>query len=132
MKTWSKYIIFIITIFAIFLCKGETLSSKNNHINLIEQLEDVTESLSTDFTDSSLPPSSVFTNTHRSHKNIIRRDNLQRNNFHLLRTNKITNLNSTEYIINKFTHKNTTLSELTTINSLTFQMLIMLKTVSII
>lgn len=111
MKTWSKYIIFIITIFAIFLCKVETLSSKNNHINLIEQLEDVTESLSTDFTDSGFPPSSVFTNTHRSHKNIIRRDNLQRNNFNFWRNNKITNLNSTEYIINKFTHKNTTLSE---------------------
>lgn len=111
MRTWSKYIIFIITIFAIFLCKGETLSSKNNHINLIEQLEDVTESLSTDFTDSSLPPSSVFTNTHRSHKNIIRRDNLQRNNFHFIKTNKITNINSTEYIINNCTLKNSFLSE---------------------
>ena len=78
MKTWSKYIIFIITIFAIFLCKGETLSSKNNHINLIEQIEDKTENLTTDFHDSYIPQYSSFLNNKRIQKNHFRRYNSQK------------------------------------------------------
>ena len=75
MKTWSKYIILIITIFAIFLCKGESISSKENHIALIEQLADETEFISTDLSDLPYSQSTTFKNTHQSQKNSLRRDN---------------------------------------------------------
>ena len=110
MKAWSKYIILIIIVFAIFLCKGEELSSKNNSIDFIEQLEDETECLSIDFSDTfAFHPS--FINTQRIQKNSLRRDNSQRQLSYLLKTYKITYLGTSEYIINKSTHKNTTLSE---------------------
>ena len=111
MKTWSKYIILILTIFAIFLCKGETVSSKTNHYNLIEQLEDETECLTTDFSDSYHHQHLSIINTQCSQKNTYRRDNGQRHCSHFIKTNKITTHNSSEYTIDKFAHKNATLSE---------------------
>ena len=110
MNTWFRYIILIISIFAIFLCKGEELSSKNNHIDFIEQLEDETECLSTDLSDTfDFHPS--FINTQRVQKNPLRRDNNQRQLSYYLKMNKITHLDISQYIINKATLKNSTLSE---------------------
>ena len=110
MKAWSKYIILIFIVFAIFLCKGEVLSSKNNSIGFIEQLEDETECLSADFFDTFYFHLS-FINSQCVQKNSLRRDNNQRQLSYLLKTYKITYLDTSEYVIDKFTHKNITLSE---------------------
>lgn len=110
MKAWSKYIILIFIVFAIVLCKGESFSSKNNHIDFIEHLEDETEYLSADFHDSfHIHPS--FINAQRLQKNLLRCDNNQRQLSYYLKINKITHLDTSEYIINKVTLKNSTLSE---------------------
>lgn len=111
MKTWFKYIILILSLFAIFLCKGETVSSNDNHYDLIERLEDETECLSTDFHDTYIPQHLSVRNTQCSQKNTYRRDNGQRHYSYSIKTNKITSLNSSDYVIDKFTHKNTILSE---------------------
>ena len=111
MKTWSKYIILIITIFAIFLCKGESISSKENHIALIEQLADETEFISTDLSDLPYSQSTTFKNTHQSQKNSLRRDNIQRQASSFFKKNKTINLNISIYTIKKSTHKSSIFSE---------------------
>ena len=111
MKTWSKYIILIIIVFAIFFCKGEVISSKNNQNDLIEQLSDETECLSADVADFWSPRMYVLINTQLVHKNSYRRDNSQRYFSYAIKTNKITNLYSIEYTLDKITHKNSILSE---------------------
>ena len=105
MKTWSKYIILIITIFAIFLCKGESISSKENHIALIEQLADETECISTDFSDIPYSQPTTFKNTHQSQKNSLRRDNTQRHTSSFFKKNKTINLNLSICTIKKSNHK---------------------------
>lgn len=111
MKTWSKYIILIITIFAIVLCKGESISPKENHIALIEQLADETECISTDLSDLPYSQPTTFKNTHQSQKNSLRRDNGQRHSSSFFKKNKTINLNISIYTIKKSTHKSSIFSE---------------------
>ena len=111
MKAWSKYIILIIIVFAIFLCKGETVSSKNNQFDLIEQLASETESLTTDFSYSDYHQHISFVNTKRVQKNSFRRENVQRYYSCAIKTNKVTNLYLIEYTLNRISHKNSVLSE---------------------
>lgn len=105
MKTWSKYIIFIITIFAIVCCKGETVSPKENNLKFIEHIVNETESLSTDFPDTYNARLIDFTNSQSLNKNTSRRDNNQRHSLYLLKANKTSHEKSYYYIVNKYTLK---------------------------
>lgn len=113
MKTWSKYIILIITIFAILWCKGETISSrvKSSHITLIEQLANETESLSTDFPDSRNAQLINFTNSQSLNKSTSRRDNSQRHSLYLIKVNKASHERPSYCIVDKYTSKHFFTSE---------------------
>ena len=111
MKTWSKYITLIIIIFAIIICKGESISPKENLPDLIEQLTDETECLSTDFQDTYNSSHSFLINSQRSQKKSLRRDNGQRQHLSCVKINYTTKLKSSVVTINKPTHKNSIVSE---------------------
>ena len=111
MKKSSKYIILIITLFAIIYCKGEMVSPKDNIPELIKLLAEETESLSTDSPDSCNAQLINFTNSRHLNKSTLRRDNNQRHFLYLLKTNKTTFENVSYCIINKFTLKHSLSSE---------------------
>ncbi|MBQ8223699.1 MAG: hypothetical protein IJZ87_10240 [Bacteroidales bacterium] len=111
MKAWSKYIIFIITIFAIIICKGESVVAQNNLPDLIEQLNENTENLSTDDPYSSNPQHIYYINSHRTQKNSYRRDNGQKQHLSFIKTNKTTNINASAQTINNFIFKHSTQHE---------------------
>ena len=111
MKNSSKYIILAITLFAILYCKGEMLSPKDNIPELIKQLAEETELLSTDSPDSCSTQLINFTNSRNLNKSTLRRDNSQRHFLYLLKTNKTTFENVSYCIINKFTLKHSLSSE---------------------
>ena len=113
MKTWPKYIMLILTVFAILFCKGESISPKDNIPELIKQLAKETESLSLYSPDSCNTQLINFTNSRHLNKSTLRRDNNQRHFLYLLKTNKTTFENVSYCIINKFTLKHSLSSELT-------------------
>ena len=111
MKTWSKYIILIITFFAILWCKGEFVSPKENIPDLIVQLAEETESLSVDFNNPFSYKDSYFLNIQRTQKNTYRRDNGPKQLQSFIKTNNTTFLKASSLTINNLTHKNSTISE---------------------
>lgn len=111
MKTWPKYIMLILTIFAILFCKGESVSPKDNVPELIIQLAKETESLSLYFPDSCNTQLINFTNSRNLNKSTLRRDNSQRHFLYLLKTNKTTFENVSYCIIDKFILKHSLTSE---------------------
>ena len=111
MKTWPKYIMLILTIFAILFCKGELVSPKDNVPELIIQLAKETESLSPYSPDSCNTQLINFTNSRHLNKSTLRRDNCQRHFLYLLKTNKTPFENVSYCIINKFTLKHSLSSE---------------------
>lgn len=111
MKKSSKYIILIITLFAILYCKGEMVSPKDNIPELIKQLAEETESLSTDFPDSCNAQLINFTNSQSLNKSTLRRDNSQRHLSYLLKVNKTAFEKVSYCIINKSTLKHSLSSE---------------------
>ncbi|MBQ8760749.1 MAG: hypothetical protein IJZ06_04940 [Bacteroidales bacterium] len=111
MKKSSKYIILIITLFAILYCKGEMVSPKDNIPELIKQLAAETESLSTDFPDSCNAQLINFTNSQSLNKSTLRRDNSQRHLSYLLKVNKTAFEKVSYCIINKSTLKQSLSSE---------------------
>ncbi len=111
MKTWPKYIMLILTVFAILFCKGESVSPKDNIPELIIQLAKETESLSPDSPDSCNTQLINFTNSRNLNKSTLRRDNSQRHFLYLLKTNKTTFENVSYCIIDKFILKHSLTSE---------------------
>lgn len=111
MKTWPKYIMLILTIFAILFCKGELVSPKDNVPELIIQLAKETESLSPDLPDSCNTQLINFTNSRNLNKSTLRRDNGQRHFLYLLKTNKTTFENVSYCIIDKSILKHSLTSE---------------------
>lgn len=111
MKTWPKYIMLILTIFAILFCKGESVSPKDNVPELIIQLAKETESLSPDLPGSSNTQLINFTNSRHLNKSTLRRDNSQRHFLYLLKTNKTTFENVSYCMIDKSILKHSLFSE---------------------
>ena len=111
MKTWPKYIMLILTIFAILFCKGESVSPKDNVPELIIKLAKETESLSLYSPDSCNTQLINFTNSRNLNKSTLRRDNSQRHFLYLLKTNKTTFENVSYCIIDKFILKHSFTSE---------------------
>lgn len=111
MKTWPKYIMLILTIFAILFCKGESVSPKDNVPELIKQLAKETESLSPDLPGSCNTQLINFTNSRNLNKSTLRRDNSQRHFLYLLKTNKTTFENVSYCIIDKSILKHSLTSE---------------------
>ena len=105
MKTWPKYIMLILTIFAILFCKGESVSPKDNIPELIKQLAKETESLSLDSPDSCNTQLINFTNSRNLNKSTLRRDNSQRHFLYLIKVNKASYETPSYCIVNKSTLK---------------------------
>ncbi len=105
MKKSSKYIILIITLFAIIYCKGEMVSPKDNIPELIKLLAEETESLSTDSPDSCNAQLINFTNSRHLNKSTLRRDNCQRHFLYLIKVNKASYETPSYCIVNKSTLK---------------------------
>ena len=105
MKTWPKYIMLILTVFAILFCKGESVSPKDNIPELIKQLAKETESLSLYSPDSCNTQLINFTNSRNLNKSTLRRDNCQRHFLYLIKVNKASYETPSYCIVNKSTLK---------------------------